>query len=262
VDAFLSRGRLNFPDEVSLGTALARVFHTPPPAADVVLPGVDRAAIRTVIEGEADGYISPASIQTLLDACGIPRAGEAVVSDVEDAVREATALGYPVVMKVVGPVHKSDVGGVVLNVRDDSTVRAEFSRMMQIPETTAVLLQPMLSGTELFTGAKKEDAFGHMILCGLGGIFIEVLKDVNAGLTPLSADEAAWMIRNLKGYRILEGVRGQPGVDVGAFADVIMRLSALLAAAPEIVELDLNPLLGNPKGVTAVDARIRIEKLG
>jgi acetyltransferase len=208
---------------------------------------VDRAAIRTVIEGEADGYISPASIQTLLDACGIPRAGEAVVSDVEDAVREATALGYPVVMKVVGPVHKSDVGGVVLNVRDDSTVRAEFSRM---------------SGTELFTGAKKEDAFGHMILCGLGGIFIEVLKDVNAGLTPLSADEAAWMIRNLKGYRILEGVRGQPGVDVGAFADVIMRLSALLAAAPEIVELDLNPLLGNPKGVTAVDARIRIEKLG
>ena len=165
-------------------------------------------------------------------------------------------------MKVVGPVHKSDVGGVVLGVKDEASVRREFTRMMDIPDTTAILLQPMLSGIELFAGAKKEDSFGHMVLCGLGGIFIEVLKDVVAGLAPLSRDEALWMIRRLKGYKILEGVRGQDGVDEQAFADVVVRLSALLAAAPEIVELDLNPLLGRPDSVTAVDARIRVEKQG
>ncbi|MDT8324290.1 MAG: acetate--CoA ligase family protein [Bacteroidota bacterium] len=260
VDDFLSRGRLNFPDEVSLGNALARVYHTPSPAAETEPPAIDTAAIRAVVEREADGYIAPDAIQALLDACGIPRAGEAVVRTEEDAVREAGALGYPVVMKVVGPVHKSDVGGVVLNVQDADSVRSEFSRMMQIPDTTAVLLQPMLSGTELFAGAKKEDSFGHMVLCGLGGIFIEVLKDVRAGLAPLSADEAREMIRGLKGYKILQGVRGQAGVNEEAFADVVVRLSALCAVAPEIAELDLNPLLGGPDGVTAVDARIRIEK--
>ena len=262
VDDFLSRGRLNFPDEVSLGTALARVYHTPKPADAGELPSMDIDAIRAVVDNTTDGYISPNAIQTLLDACGIPRAGEAVVRNEEDAVREAAELGFPVVMKVVGPVHKSDVGGVVLNVQDADGVRSEFSRMIQIPDTTAVLLQPMLSGTELFAGAKKEDSFGHMVLCGLGGIFIEVLKDVRAGLAPLSADEALTMIRELKGYRILQGVRGQAGVNEQAFADVIVRLSALCVAAPEIAELDLNPLLGTPDGVTAVDARIRIEKAG
>ncbi|MCB2204935.1 acetate--CoA ligase family protein [bacterium] len=260
VDAFLEKGHLNFPDEVTFGNALARVFHASKPAAEFTLPEVDTTSIRSIIEKEDDGYISPDSIQALLDAAGIPRAGEAVVSNEEDAVREAAALGYPVVMKVVGPVHKSDVGGVVLNVNSEVRVREEFTRMMQIPDTTAILLQPMLSGTELFAGAKKEDLFGHMLLCGLGGIFIEVLKDVNAGLAPVSPDEARWMIENLKGYKILQGVRGQAGVDIDAFIDVIVRLSALLDAAPEIVEMDLNPLLGTASGVTAVDARVRIEK--
>jgi len=160
----------------------------------------------------------------------------------------------------VGPVHKSDVGGVMLNIADAEEVRREFTRMIDIPETTAVLLQPMLSGTELFAGAKKEEKFGHMVLCGLGGIFIEVLKDVNSGLAPLTREEALWMIRHLKGHGILEGARGQEGVDENAFADVIVRLGALVQAAPEIAELDLNPLLGNARAVTAVDARIRIEK--
>jgi acetate---CoA ligase (ADP-forming) len=260
VEAFLAKGRINFPDEVNLGNALARIFHTPPPADDADLPGIDTAAIREVVDEQSDGYIPPEAIQRLLDAAGIPRAGEAVVASVDDAVWEARRLGYPVVMKVVGPVHKSDVGGVVLDVRDEETVRAEFTRMMDIPDTTAVLLQPMLRGIELFAGVKKEDAFGHLVLCGLGGIFIEVLKDVRAGLAPLSHDEALGMIRGLKGYRILQGVRGQAGVSEQALSDVVVRLSALMAVAPEIAEMDLNPLLGTPEGVTAVDARIRIER--
>jgi acetyltransferase len=118
----------------------------------------------------------------------------------------------------------------------------------------------MLSGTELFVGANKEGAFGHMILCGMGGIFIEVLKDVQAGLCPIDKNEAKQMIRKLKSYKIIEGTRGQDGINEEAFIDVVFKLSALLHYAPEIIELDLNPLLGTAKTVIAVDARINIEK--
>ncbi len=118
----------------------------------------------------------------------------------------------------------------------------------------------MLKGTELFVGAKFEKGFGHMILCGFGGIFIEVFKDVNVGLSPLSSEEASRMIRDLKGYKILKGIRGREGVNEKLFIDIVVKLSALLELAPEIVELDLNPLLGTKDKVVAVDARIRIEK--
>jgi acetyltransferase len=169
------------------------------------------------------------------------------------------ALGFPVVMKVVGPVHKSDVGGVTLNVKDESTVLKEFDRMIRIKETSSVLIQPMLSGIELFAGAKYEPKFGHMILCGMGGIFIEVLKDIAAALSPLSRTEARTMIRSLKSYMIIQGVRGRKGVNEDAFVEILLRLSALLEAAPEINEMDLNPLLADENTIRAVDARIRIE---
>jgi acetyltransferase len=112
----------------------------------------------------------------------------------------------------------------------------------------------------LFIGATKEDKFGHMILCGMGGIFIEVLKDVQAALVPVLKKEAMYMIRNLKSYKIIQGVRGQEGVNEDKFGEIITRLSALLIAAPEITEMDLNPLLGKAEKVIAVDARICIKK--
>lgn len=261
VKEFLSKGRINFPDEVVLGNAIAKTLNTARPAPEKVgLPKIDTAKIRAVIDEAKDGYLDPAAVQSLLDAAGIPRAGEAVVAKKADAVAAAKKLGYPVVMKVVGPVHKSDVGGVVLGVKDNATVEKEFDRMMKIPETTAILLQPMLSGIELFAGAKFEEKFGHMVLCGLGGIFIEVLKDVNSGLAPLTKDEALAMIRSLKGYKILKGARGQQAVSEDKLAEVVVRLSALVTAAPEIFEMDLNPLLGKGDQVVAVDARIRVVK--
>lgn len=258
---FTDKGRVFFPDEVVFGNALARVYHTPKPASEFPeLPVVDKSKIRAIIDHSVDGYLPPAAIQGLMDACGIPRAGEAVVTTAEEASRSAARLGFPVVMKVVGPVHKSDVGGVVLHVRDEPSVTREFNRMIKIKDTTAILIQPMLSGIELFIGAKFEPKFGHLILCGLGGIFIEVLKDVSAGLSPLSVEEARAMIRSLKSYKIIQGVRGQQGVNEDLFADVMLRLSALLMAAPEIIELDFNPLLGKQDKVVAVDARIRVKR--
>ena len=162
---FISWGHTYFPQEVLFANALARVFYTPPPTSiDPEQPSVDTLAIRNIINAAPEGYISPAEIQGLLDACKIPRAGEAAVNTREDAIAAAIELGYPVVMKVVGPVHKSDVGGVVLNVQDEHALLEQFTRMMKIADTTGILIQPMLSGTELFIGAKYESGYGHLIL--------------------------------------------------------------------------------------------------
>jgi len=133
--------------------------------------------------------------------------------------------------------------------------------MMKIKDATAVLLQPMLKGTELFAGVKREDKFGHLLLFGLGGIFIEVLKDVRTVLAPVGKEEIASEIKKLRSYKLIEGVRGMESVNEEQFAEIVFRLGALVKSAPEIIELDLNPLLGAEKQVVAVDARIRIEKL-
>ena len=132
--------------------------------------------------------------------------------------------------------------------------------MMQLPEATGVMVQKMLRGTELFIGAKYEKRFGHVVLCGLGGIFVEVLKDVSSGLAPLSLAEAQSMIHSLRGYKIIKGTRGQSGINERKYAEIIVRLSTLLRFATEIKEMDINPLLADAENVIAVDARIRVEK--
>jgi acetyltransferase len=258
---FISKGHINFPDEVVLGRALTKIFNTPSPAEEkIFLENVDVPAVRQIIENSPDGYLEPALIQQLLDAVKIPMVREDVVSSRKDLLKVAAKCGYPLVLKVVGPVHKSDVGGVTLNIRSQKHLEAEFSRMMKIKDVRAVLVQQMLSGTELFIGAKYEPRFGHVILCGLGGIFVEILGDVSSGLAPLTFREAESMIRSIKSYKIITGTRGKPGINEAKFAEIIVRLSSLLRYATEIKEMDLNPLIGSPDSITVVDARIRIEK--
>jgi acetyltransferase len=122
------------------------------------------------------------------------------------------------------------------------------------------MIQPMLKGTELFIGAKYEERFGHVVLCGLGGIFVEVLRDVSSGLAPLSYAEAYSMIHSLRAYKIIKGTRGQKGINEAKYVEVIVRLSTLLRFATEIKELDINPLLATEQNVTVVDSRILVEK--
>ena len=133
--------------------------------------------------------------------------------------------------------------------------------MMALPGVTGILIQKMISGSELFCGAIREGRFGHLVMAGMGGIFIEVFKDVVTALVPVSDKEARSMIRSLKSYKIITGVRGAAGVSEEAFARVVTALSDLLTAAPEIEEMDINPLLGTPDGIVAVDARIRVGSL-
>ena len=262
VQEFLHKGHVNFSDEVTLATALTQVMRTPAPAdQQVTIHGVDVPRIRRIIDGiKEDGYIAPALVHELLDSAGIPTVPELVSTSKQEVTDFAERCGYPVVAKVVGPVHKSDVGGVALNIRSRQVLEAEFDRMMQLPEATGVMVQKMLRGTELFIGAKYEERFGHVVLCGLGGIFVEVLKDVSSGLAPLSLAEAQSMIHSLRGYKIIKGTRGQSGINERKFAEIIVRLSTLLRFATEIKEMDINPLLADAENVIAVDARIRVEK--
>ena len=262
VAEFLKKGHVNFSDEVTLATALTQVMKTPQPASgEIELMGVDVPRIREVIAGiEGNGYISPEKVHELFECAGIPMVPEKVSADKAELIAFADNVGYPVVAKVVGPVHKSDVGGVALNIRTAEHLALEFDRMMKIEGATGIMVQKMLKGRELFIGAKYEPRFGHIVLCGLGGIFVEVLKDVSSGLAPLSYDEAYSMIRSLRAYKIIKGTRGQKGVNEKKYAEIIVRLSTLLRFATEIKELDINPLLADEDDVVAVDARIRIEK--
>lgn len=258
---FLSEGNVNFPDEVLLGRALTKVMNTPPPSEEkIYLEGVDIPAIRRIVDNAEPGFQPPGVIHELFKAAGIPVVKEIVVYSEAEALDAAREIGFPLVMKVVGPIHKTDVGGVVLNIRNEISVTKEFQHLMNITDAKAVLVGQMAFGTELFIGAKYEPRFGHVILCGLGGIYVEVMKDVTSGLAPLTIDEAMSMIQNLKSYKILQGYRGKRGVNIRYFAEIIVRLSSLLRFATEIKEMDINPLLGDGSRIFAVDARIRIEK--
>ena len=293
VHEFLKKGHVNFSDEVTLATALTQVMKTPEPAdQNVVINGVDVPRIRRIIDslpsqlgsavslreeissdgntaqplpsltggGGGGSFLSPTLVHDLLSAAGIPTVPEFVSDNMDELADFAQRCGYPVVAKVVGPVHKSDVGGVALNIRSREVLEAEFNRMMQIEGATAVMVQKMLKGTELFVGAKYEQRFGHVVLCGLGGIFVEVLRDVSSGLAPLSYEEAHSMIHSLRAYKILKGTRGQQGINERKFAEIIVRLSTLLRFATEIKEMDINPLLADADDIIAVDARILVEK--
>ena len=260
VEEFLKKGHVNFSDEVTLATALSQIMKTPQASPfEVELYGVDITRLHQIISGiHQEGYISPDLVRQILSCAGIPLVPELVSASKDELIAFAEKTGYPVVAKVVGPVHKSDVGGVTLNIRTAEHLALEFDRMMQIPDATGVMVQKMLKGTELFIGAKYEERFGHVVLCGLGGIFVEVLKDVSSGLAPLSYAEAYSMIHSLRGYKIIKGTRGQKGINEQKYAEIIVRLSTLLRFATEIKEIDINPLLADDQNVIAVDARIRI----
>lgn len=261
IKTFLEKGNVNFPDEVVLGRALPQVYLTPKPVDRIEETiKVDAQRIRKVIDNSENGFLEPSDVLELLDATQIPRVKEAVYNSKEEFLKKLSDFSFPIVMKVVGPVHKTDVGGVLLNIINESEANKSYDTLMNIKEAKGVLIQEMNSGVELFAGVVKEEGFGHAILCGLGGIFIEVLEDVSTGLVPVSENEAYDMIKKLKGYKLIEGIRGNEGVDESIFVDIIRKLSQLVLVAPEIEEMDMNPLFGNKTSVKTVDTRIRIQK--
>jgi len=203
----------------------------------------------------------------LLRHYGIPTPDFALAHSEEEAVAAAEKIGYPVALKVVSPqiVHKTDVGGVVLNVTTPDGVREACRKIRAITKTVpyaeieGVLVQKMVpKGVELIVGALYDEIFGHVILFGLGGIYTELYRDVSMRLAPLDEQDAWDMVKEVKAYKLLTGFRGTPPRDIPAVVDVIVKFSRLLEENPEITEADLNPVIAleEGKGAYVVDARI------
>ncbi|OYU96416.1 MAG: CoA ligase [Bacteroidetes bacterium B1(2017)] len=261
IEGFLAKGNINFPDEVVLGSALPHVYHCAPPSFELTrLARMEDATIRGIINQATDGYLSPETARELALAAGINMAKEFVCITLEDLLKAKEQMMFPLAMKVIGPIHKTEVNGVSLHINSWEKLVSEYNRMLKIPDSRGVVVQEMVEGEELFVGASREGDFGHLIVCGLGGIHVEVLKDLAFGLAPLGKEEALDMVNSLKGYPILAGYRNRKGIDIDKFVDAIVRVASLVHLAPEISELDINPFKAGPDYLKAVDVRIRITK--
>jgi acyl-CoA synthetase (NDP forming) len=218
---------------------------------------------------EARTVLTEPEAKSLLGAAGIPVNRTDLAADRGAAVAAAEAIGYPVVLKIVSPdiVHKSDVGGVALNLATSAAVEAAYDDMMarlkrEFPqaELRGVSVQPQApDGLELIVGMSRDAQFGPVIMFGLGGIFVEVIEDVVLRLVPLKRRDAREMLAEIKGAKLLGEFRGRPPVDRPALEDLLLKLSDFIAAHPEISQIDLNPVLAYPDGAIAVDARVILE---
>ncbi|MGD8369766.1 MAG: acetate--CoA ligase family protein, partial [Desulfobacterales bacterium] len=202
-------------------------------------------------------------VYNILGAYGIPVPEWKMAADADQAARAAAGVGFPVVVKADAPsvIHKSDVGGVALNLADEESVRQAvetMKRKLAVSDLRFFVQRQLPEGLEMILGARAEEGLGHAVMFGLGGIFVEVLKDVVFKLTPVSGAEAREMLSGIKGAALLDGVRGRKGIDREAVVDTIVRLSQLLTDLPQIREMDLNPVLAYEDRVAVADARILI----
>jgi len=205
--------------------------------------------------------------ERLLKKFRIPTPKVILAKNEKAAVTHAKSIGYPVVMKISSPKisHKTDIGGVVVGVKNDDEVKKAFKKIManakkHTQNIDGILVQEMASGIETIIGSKIDPQFGHIVLFGLGGILVEVIKDYSIRLVPINRVDAQEMIKEIKGYKILEGTRGKKAVKISDIEDCLLNLSKMVERHPEIEELDINPLFVSPKGVMAADYRIFVKK--
>lgn len=227
-----------------------------------------RQRFAEILAGSPSGVLSEHDSKTILEGWGIPVSRTRLAASAEEAAAAARETGFPVVLKIYSPgiTHKTDVGGVVLDVRSEEAVRQEFDAMLARvarlrPEArlAGVTVQPMIAagdGVELILGTKQDPTFGTVLMAGLGGIAAEIMGDRALGFPPLNERLARRMLESLKIWPLLQGYRGRPPVDLDRLVEVIIRLSYLVAEHPEIRELDINPLRVSAAGVLALDARI------
>ena len=197
---------------------------------------------------------------------GLPVTKYEVATSPEEAVKIAEKMGYPVVMKIVSPqvIHKSDVGGVVVNIKNADEVKEAYERIINnvkshVPdaEIIGILVQEMAPhSTEVIVGSIRDPQFGPTIMFGLGGVLVELLKDVSFRVAPVDEEEAMEMMKEIKTFKVLEGYRGYPKADLKALADVIVKTSKLMLELEDVAQLDLNPVFAYEKGALIVDARM------
>ncbi|HWB22581.1 MAG TPA: GNAT family N-acetyltransferase [Gaiellaceae bacterium] len=230
-----------------------------PPGVEPAIDGLGTPAARALVDAalarSTDAWLDPGQTRALLETYGIPLVPERLATTVEDALAAARELGFPSVVKTAVPgAHKTETGGVALDLRSDAEVRKAVERI-GLP----VIVQPLLSsGCELLAGTIQDPVFGPLVAFGPGGANAELIGDAAFRLAPLTDVDVAELIHGGKAGRLVAGFRGAPATDPGALADLLHRLGRLTADIPELAELDLNPVLGGPDGCVAVDARIRL----
>ncbi|MCA9843346.1 MAG: acetate--CoA ligase family protein [Dehalococcoidia bacterium] len=228
----------------------------------------DTRAIIEAARSEGRAYLTPGECRSILEAYGVPVPSERLATSAASAADAAAAMGFPVVLKVVSPeiVHKTDVGGVVTGLETADAVAAAYESIVAsakkaVPNARidGVLVQQMVpAGREVIVGTVTDPSFGKLVAFGIGGVLVEVLRDVVFRLAPVSKSDAAGMLDAIKAKQILEGVRGEGPVDRAAIADIIEKVGRIATDLPEILELDLNPVLAHEKGAVAVDVRIAV----
>jgi acetyl coenzyme A synthetase (ADP forming)-like protein len=234
------------------------------------LSGIDRSRAAAALDpGENGGrWLRPDEVRAVLGAYGIPHPGSGEASTAEEAAQLAEAIGFPVALKLASDTitHKTEVGGVVLDLRDAHAVREAFGAMRARLDAAGLgeamrgaLVQRMVPrGVETFVGATRDPSYGPILGFGIGGVNVELWKDVVFRVAPLRDTDARAMIEQIRARALLEGFRGGPKADKAAIADVLLRVGQLLGDHPQVVELDINPLVASEDGVIAVDARIRV----
>lgn len=220
-------------------------------------------------QSKGEIVLNEVEVKVLLKKAGIPVIETKLARKKNEAIDISRETGFPVVLKIISPdiIHKSDVGGVKLGLENASKVGAAYSEMMtcirqKMPEARidGISVQKMAtSGVELIIGMNRDPQFGPVIMFGLGGVLVEVLKDVAFRLVPVSRIDAAEMVCEIKGYALLQGYRGQKPVDITRLESLIVKVSDFIEKSPRIKELDLNPLFADGKNITAADARIVLE---
>jgi acetyl coenzyme A synthetase (ADP forming)-like protein len=238
------------------------------PEFDNIDPGAARAICQSALAKQGSGWLSTEDIRKVLAALALPLPGGGVCRTADEAIHLANELGVPVAVKLASRqiVHKTDVGGVRLNLQGETAIRRAFTEIQnqlaqdgKLAAMDGVLVQPMIAGgVELMIGVTQDPSFGPLIGFGLGGIHVEILKDICFRITPITDRDAREMIQSIKGYRLLQGYRGHPSADIAAIEDLLLRISRLVEEVPEIAELDLNPVmaLSPGHGCLIVDARI------
>jgi acetyl-CoA synthetase (ADP-forming) len=221
------------------------------------------------VKKEKRKFLLEPEAKTVCMRCGIPVTNFKVAKNEAEAVKFAEEIGYPIVLKIVSPdiIHKSDVGGVVVGLKTAKDVRNAYKQILESikkhkadAKIVGVLVQEMApSSTEVIVGAIKDPQFGPALMFGLGGIFVEVLKDVTFRVAPITVNEAREMITEVKAYPLLKGYRNQPPADIEAIVQILLNTSRLVMEHQEIKELDLNPIMVYEKGAKTVDARIILE---
>lgn len=258
IDKFKKENKSLFVDEVRAGKALGRIGNRPSLyEPETSLKNYDKSKIASIL-GDHSGVLPAQKCTALLDAAGLSRPKQTIVTKKEELADGSKALQFPVVAKIIGPLHKSDVGGVIVGINTFNELEAAWERLRRIDGFEGILLQEMAIGNEVIIGAKKEAGYGHLIMFGLGGIFTEVFKDSRFALSPLGLGESENLIRGIRAIKMLEGVRNQKGMRIAKLADQLTRISLLVSDFPQISEIDLNPVKGEDENLSIVDCRIII----